>query len=65
MGDFPFKGINLLDQINMRCANGFTLPLPIPQQQSKSHFNSMTLPNLQDFFRRVFEPDPNARITIH
>ena len=64
MGDFPFKGINLLDQISTRCANGFTLAFPLPQQHPKSQPNSKDIANLGDFFGRVFEPDPTSRITI-
>lgn len=61
-GEFPFKGINLLDDIHSKCKGGFRLADNV---KSKTFFKSKKEEAaLSDLFLRIFEVDRARRVAI-
>lgn len=51
-GDFPFKGINILDEIKTRCLNGFKLN---DISKVRGFKNKKEEQLLSDFFETIFQ----------
>lgn len=61
-GEFPFKGINMLDDIHSKCKGGFRLTDNI---KTKNFFKSKKEEAaLNDLFLRIFEIDKAKRVAI-
>lgn len=61
--DFPFNGTSRnsqLERINKLCANGFNIREVIKNKGYKVDISA----ELEDFFAKVFVPDPNKRINF-
>ncbi len=64
-GDFPFKGINILNDIQFKCAEGFHLIENIQKFKSPVHFKSKKDEVMWcDLFYKIFTLDPKYRITL-
>ena len=61
-GDFPFKGIDILDEIKTRCTSGYKLNDLLKVKGLK---NKKEEALLLDFFERIFEMEPQKRITMN
>jgi serine/threonine protein kinase len=61
-GEFPFKGINILDDIHSKCKTGFKLSENVkPKTYFKSRKEELAL---NDLFKKIFEIDVHRRVTI-
>lgn len=60
-GDFPFKGINILDEIKVRCKSSFKLTEGLKAKGCRTKREELLL---ADFFERIFQVDPSKRMTI-
>lgn len=65
-GDFPFKGINILNDIQAKCQQGFNLIQNIQKNKSPVSFKSKKQEVLwSDLFSRIFVIDPKNRICLN
>lgn len=64
-GDFPFKGINILNDIQSKCAEGFSLMDNVQKNKPAIYFKSKKEEVLWcDLFYKMFTLDPKNRITL-
>ena len=62
VAEFPFKGINILDEIKTRCSSSFSFYDVGKVRGIKSKKQEILL---LDFFQHLFEIDPAKRFSIH
>ena len=66
-GDYPFKGLNLLNDIENKCAEGYDLLREMHPQLIKKKNKSLgekELNTLRHFFSKIFVVCPSQRMTI-
>jgi serine/threonine protein kinase len=66
-GECPFKGLNILNDIESKCSEGFDLLMEINPQLIKKRNKSIgekDLNTLRHFFAKIFVVNPTKRMTI-
>ena len=66
-GDYPFKGLNLLNDIENKCIEEYDLMIEINPQLIKKKNKSLgekELNVLKNFFSRIFVVNPNKRMNL-
>ena len=66
-GDYPFKGLNLLNDIENKCSEKYDLMIEINPQLIKKKNKSLgdkELNTLKNFFAKIFVINPNHRMSL-
>lgn len=67
LGDYPFKGLNILNDIESKCSEGYDLLREVNPQiirKKNKTLKDKELNVLRHFFAKIFVIDPTKRITI-
>lgn len=67
LADYPFKGLNILNDIENKCSDGYDLLIEANPQLIKKKNKSIgekELQALRNFFARIFVINPKKRMTL-